>query len=69
MAPKNAGLEQDMTLRDYFSGQVISIFKFDREDLALLESGHLPHHDHVAKFCYGLADAMLAQREKEVPHV
>lgn len=45
-----------MTLRDYFAGQALTglnPFQPNKEGMA-----------HVAKRCYGLADAMIAERGK-----
>lgn len=54
-----------MSLRDHFAGEALSIFEFDVDTLRLLQAGHEPNHEPMAKFCYGLADAMLKEREKK----
>lgn len=53
-----------MDLRDYFATKAISLFPLTQDNLKDLESGISPNHALVAKFCYGLADAMLAERAK-----
>jgi len=52
-----------MTLRDYFAAKAIALFPLTEADLVKLGSGVAePNHKYVAKFCYSLADAMLAER-------
>ncbi len=43
-----------MTLRDYFAGQFLSTYVTE-SDL---------NEENVAKYCYRMADAMLAERAK-----
>lgn len=45
-----------MSLRDWFAGKSMGL-------LAVLASGDLPAED-AAKWCYGMADAMLVERAK-----
>ena len=52
-----------MTLRDYFAAKAIGLFPLDSDDCVALKSGQVPDHKIVARFCYELADAMLAVRE------
>ena len=52
-----------MSLRDYFAGRAMTLFPFDEEDIAMLQSGIKPQHNIVAKFCYDLANAMIEERE------
>ena len=51
-------------LRDEFAGRAISLFPMDRDDIKSLQAGEIPDHRLVADFCYDLADAMIAEREK-----
>jgi len=51
-------------LRDRFARQAISLFPLSEADLRNFRRGEEPDHELVAEFCYGLADAMLAQRLK-----
>jgi len=44
-----------MTLRDWFAGQV----------LAGMLTADIHSKEKVANFCYGMADAMIAEREKQ----
>lgn len=53
-----------MTLRDYFAGKAIGLFAIEKEDLQKLNAGIRPDHKIAAKFCYDLADAMIAERER-----
>lgn len=49
-----------MSLRDYFAGQALSGW--------YTNSGGLPHTDHLPSYAehfYQIADAMIAEREKE----
>lgn len=52
-------------LRDYFAGQAISCFQLHDVAMEALMQGGRPMHEVVAEFCYGLADAMLAERIKK----
>ena len=55
-----------MSLRDWFAGQAVGCFFLDKENMVvLMNNAGWPRHDMVASFCYGLADAMLAEREKK----
>lgn len=51
-------------LRDYFAAQAIRLFTMDENSLNQLRSGLVPNHQLVADFCYTLADAMLARRNR-----
>lgn len=55
-----SGTYRGMTLRDYFAGQALA--SFAANDVA----GKLLDRDRprLAKYCYGLADAMLTERKK-----
>lgn len=56
--------ESEIGLRDYLAAQAIHCFMLTNENVARLEKGiGYPMHEVVAKFCYGLADAMLRERE------
>lgn len=59
-------LAEGMSLRDWFAGQAIGLFSLNDDEVSRIRSGVSPLHGVVAKFCYGLADAMLKERE-EVP--
>lgn len=58
-----------MTLRDYFAGQALSGLCANESYIrAIAEDEELSDKDKpnkLAEICYELADAMLAQREKE----
>lgn len=45
-----------MSLRDYFAGQALAG--------SISEGGTDQHYDLIARYCYELADALLAEREK-----
>ena len=51
-----------MTLRDYFAGQVLTLFTMNADAVDRLVRGERPNHHTVATFCYEVADAMLAVR-------
>ncbi len=54
-----------MSLRDWFAGRAINLFSLtDAKADELVEGTMLPRHDIAAKFCYNLADAMIAERDK-----
>jgi hypothetical protein len=53
-----------MSLRDYFAAAAVTLFTLEDKDVAALREGAQPAHDVVAKFCYELADAMLAERKE-----
>jgi hypothetical protein len=54
-----------MTLRDYFAAKAVTLFTLEDKHVVALREGAQPAHDVVAKFCYGLADAMLAEKKAE----
>lgn len=49
-----------MTLRDWFAGQALAGRCF-----SLGEAGEGWTHEEIARECYGQADAMLAERERQ----
>lgn len=51
------------SLRDMFAVQAISLFPLSERDVSALQNGETPNHRLVAKFCYELADAMMAERQ------
>ena len=51
-------------LHDWFAGQAIQLFSLTPESMRDLMNGQPPDHEFVAKFCYDLADAMMAERDK-----
>jgi hypothetical protein len=53
-----------MTLRDVFAKEAIGCWRIDKDDLDVILTGGIPDHKMVAKFCYGLADAMIKARGK-----
>ena len=53
-----------VTIRDYFAAKAIQLFSIERDEMEKVLEGRLPRHDRVARFCYGLADAMLKERNK-----
>ena len=55
---------KDAVWRDRFAGQALRLFTMMDEDIQKLQAGAAPQHKKVAKFCYDLADAMLAERRK-----
>lgn len=57
--PVPDGWSNGMSLRDYFAGQVVAGFS-----TATAAHGQTPSYAQVAKFAYGIADAMLAERRK-----
>ncbi len=57
-------MQEGMTLRDYFAGQVATAFTIDSmADIERIKNGTVSYID-MAKYCYACADAMLAQRSK-----
>lgn len=52
-----------MSLRDYFAAKALGLFSLEDEHIKRLEAGDKPNHAIVAKFCYGLADAMMEARK------
>ena len=64
--------ELGMSLRDYFAGQALAgdssqedHRRYDKECGLTLEQWREQCFASDAEFCYALADAMLAEREKE----
>jgi hypothetical protein len=53
-----------ITVRDYFAARAICLFPLGDAEVRMLAEGVKPQHEVVAAFCYGLADAMLAERNK-----
>lgn len=63
--PDHDGHEQGgMSLRDYFAAKAIGLFPMEHANVVALQAGVKPDGALVAKFCYELADAMLAERDK-----
>lgn len=59
------GEQQDaITLRDRFALQALGQFSITEECVEMLQQGRYAQHELVAKFCYGVADAMLKERDK-----
>jgi len=58
-----ASLATNMTLRDYFAGQAMSLMPLSDSEKDFLATGIKPKNDIAASFCYGFADAMLKARE------
>ena len=52
----NEGYQSGMTLRDYFAGQALAGICAARGEGT---------HEFLAEWAYGIAEAMLAEREKE----
>jgi hypothetical protein len=54
-----------MLVRDYFAGLALSLFtvQVNYSDLAF---GGSELQARIAKFCYGLADAMIVERSKRL---
>lgn len=46
------------------TGMAMHVFTMDSVDMMALFQGQRPRHDIAVKFCYDLADAMIAEREK-----
>jgi hypothetical protein len=56
---RHRGGESGMTLRDYFAGQALSGW------LASFTGDDTPERKRIGVFCYQMADAMLAARERK----
>jgi len=54
--------EEGMTLRDYFAAKAVNGFCANPETLPTRQD----HFDNLAEDAYRVADAMLAERNKEV---
>ena len=55
---------EGMTLRDYFAAKAV-VGMFYPAVVACLEHDHDLDCDKIAEFCYKMADAMIAEREKD----
>ena len=64
MVREDMGGEPGMTLRDYFAGRAVTLFHLTEQNVDAILDGKPADHGAVARFCYGLADAMLAERAK-----
>lgn len=53
-----------MSLRDYFAAKALCLFSLGDKEIKRLEAGERLDHKAVAACAYGLADAMLAERQK-----
>ena len=61
-----SGFAPGMALRDWFAGQAIALFPPIKKDLNEMRCGFAkPDHTYVALFCYQLADAMIAARDRK----
>lgn len=56
--PKSSHFQDGMTMRDWFAGQAIAAIPDHLREI------QTDHRIKIAEWCYGLADAMLAQRTK-----
>ena len=67
VCPGEASFEQGMSLRDWFAGHALTGLTAHgpHPDLSRLSEGELTAA--FAKAAYGMADAMLVEREKEKP--
>ena len=61
---ENCLYNKGMTLRDYFAAEAV-VGMFYPAVVACLEHDHDLDCDKIAEFCYKMADAMIAEREKE----
>jgi len=59
---RNSADQQDMSLRDYFAAKAMAAFI---APFATLEKGARKKDTDYAEWAYSMADAMLAEREKE----
>lgn len=53
-----------LTTLEWFAGMAIQLFSLEPKELTLIEKGEIPDHRLVAKFCFDLAEAMLAESER-----
>lgn len=60
---ENCLYNKGMTLRDYFAAEAV-VGMFYPAVVACLEHDHDLDCDKIAEFCYKMADAMIAEREK-----
>lgn len=60
------GKLEEMKMRDEIALHALRLFQIDREDMSRWERGISPRHEWVAKFCYDVADAFLAERKKRI---
>mgnify|MGYP001584492729 CR=1 FL=1 len=56
----------DNEFRERAALAALRMFKADGEVIARLQHGESPQHELVAKFCYGLADAMVRERNRRM---
>lgn len=62
--PNNIRQDKGMTLRDYFAAQVVSVVIADCLRHHVHEESIQDHYPSIASTAYGLADAMMAERQK-----
>lgn len=51
-------------LRDMYAGGAMGLFSMDEKNVTGLLAGETFDHQLVARFCFDLADAMIAERAK-----
>jgi len=61
---RNACIEEGMTLRDYFAGQVL-LGVLTTPDPIKINGKTVSNPEEAAEVCYGYADAMIKERSKD----
>ena len=63
---EKAKADREVQLRETFAACAISCFYVEEKDVAALQRGVPAQHDIVARFCWDLADAMMAERKRRM---
>ncbi len=53
-------------LRDLYAGSAISCFRLSEQQVKDIILNYEFEHELVARFCFDLADAMIAERQKRM---
>ena len=56
--------KEGMSLQKWYAGKAIALFPLSLEDIQGLHVGRMPDHRFVAKFCFDLADKMIAECDR-----
>lgn len=66
MEPVEWNLDRDEEFRSKAALTALRLFSMGDKEVEMLKQGEYPQHALVAEFCYGVADAMVAERRRRM---